>query len=344
MRNGQRVQRKKLKPIEEGNPVLFSYLPIPEGEEEQRPLTEAERQREFEKKPENRIVVPDQIVEPHSFVERTEEALRQATPNAAGIVTPESDRCLSISVSQTMIDRTLRIFDSILKALDARGIRVSIDAERKPRTVATVLGEKIGFWIFEETKSVERPPTPEEKKRDELWDRLNEKSSRYYRSVATGKLLLRICEGKGLQRCWTDRNDRRVETFLNSFVVGLFKAAESVKEERRLAEERQKEVEKELKRHKEEERQRREAELRRREEEERFRCLKADVAAWREAADIRAYVAATRAISSIEPGCKLDETLTWALMVADKIDPLAACAGKGLTDSAKPSVTPAERV
>jgi hypothetical protein len=66
---------------------------------------------------------------------------------------------------------------------------------------------------------------------------------------------------------------------------------------------------------------RREAERRHAEEAARVTTLKANVAAWIEARNIRAFVEAARADSRI-PNEEQDGYLDWALAQADSVDPL----------------------
>ncbi len=328
-RSGKRVTQKKLKPIEEGNPVIFSYKPGPPQEAEaKRPPTESEKQRAFENQAENRIAVPGQLTEPHPLVARTDKSTRSARPDESGISRPKASRCLNLAVSPAQIDRAIRILDAVVKALEARGMAVlAVDGDQ-PRTEARVLDERVGFRLYEETKRQERDPTPEEKIEDAKWEGFRHLwpiPTRYER-VPTGKLVLQITDGQGLRRCWTDRSDRRVEQFLNSFVVGLVRAAQSIKQERADAEERRKKREEQERRRQEEEQRRREEERLRREEEARFQRLEVQVAAWTKAQEIRAYLGAFRAAQEksggIVPGSDLDNWLKWAEGRADALDPL----------------------
>ena len=150
----------------------------------------------------------------------------------------------------------------------------------------------------EETNCRERERTPEERKEDEkfflqfrhIWPiRLRNEQ------VPTGKLVLHITDGHGLRRSWTDRSDRHVEQFLNSFIVRLVRAAEIAKQDRIDTERRRKEQrEQERRRHEEEQHQREEERKRQEEEEERCRQPEAQAAAWSRTEQIRAFAAAVR--------------------------------------------------
>lgn len=353
-RNGQSVRKKKLPPIDEGNPVVFSYRPAQPGEPSEKTSqngdsksapTDADRQRAFEKQPENLIAVSEQLVEPHFLVVKTGTSIRGATPDDRGIVRPKAQRCLDLAVSPPLIERSLRILDAILKALEKRGLAVFVTGDDPSQTRARVLEEAIGFRLFEETVRQERLPTPHEIEWEIQWN----PNRKFYSIVPSGKLVLEITSGAGLQRCWTDRSDRCVEQFLNSFVVGLYRAAESIKQDRAAAERRKREEqEREIRRQeeetrrqkerKEQERQRQEAEQLRRVEESRIQKLAAEVDAWKTAHDIRAYVAAIRAVQSASDlrSEALEKWLNWAEDHADQIDPLERVR-RILDDRAAPS-------
>ncbi len=256
-------------------------------------------QRDFEKKAENRIVVPDRLADAHPLVERTARSIRGASPDEIGRVRPRGQKCLDLCVSPGNVERGLLILDAIIKALHSRGYLVSVDKEPQ-RTQADVLGEKIGFQLYEECKRQEGI------------------------RALTGRLVLKITDGQ--PRCWTDSPSRRVEQVLNSFVVGLVSAAEAVKRQRARVEKRRQEQEEQERRRQEEERRRREEERLRREEEARFQKLEADVAAWTKAQQIRAYVDAVRTAHNepgrVLPGNDLDNWLEWAEGRANELDPL----------------------
>lgn len=340
--HGQSVRQKKLPPIEQGNPVIFTYWtsgnPEPEIEPEPQP-TQSDLQRDFEKLPENHIAVPEQLADPHPLVARTEKSIRSAQPNEFGIARPKARKCLDLAVSPALIDRSLRILDALLKALEARGLTVSVADTDFPRTEVSVLEENIGFQLYEEKVRQERLPT----KHEIEWELRFSPERKFYETVPSGKLVLQITDGSGLRRCWTDRSDRRVEQFLNSFVLGVFRAAESLKQARDEAERRwrdgqerearrQEEEQRRQKEREEQDRIRREEERRQREEEARMQKLDAEVTGWVKAKQIRAYVTAVRSAhesaGGIASGSELDDWLKWATGRADELDPLTQLSGR----------------
>ncbi len=329
-RNGKPVKKTKLKSIEEGDPVIFSYQPGQSDQPAVAPaLTESDRQRDLEKRAENRISVPDELVAPHPFVVRTEKSIRSAKPDEHGTVRPKAQQCLDVAVSAPLIDRSLRIMNALLIALEARGFRVSISDHERPQTEARVLDENIGFQLHEEIKRREREPTPAEKRDDDFWRTASiaQPIRKWYEWAPTGRLILHITDGQGLRRTWTDRKDRLVEQFLNTFVVGLVRAAEAVKQDRVDAEKRRREFDEAQRRRHEEELRRREDERRQQEEDARCRQLDAQVASWWKAEQIRAFVAAVRDAclqrnGNVTPGSELDQWMEWAMRRANALDPI----------------------
>lgn len=300
-RNGQKTKKKRLTRLPEGNPVVLTYRHMTVEEvEEVLQYSQSFDQRILEKKPENRIVVPDRLIDPHPLVKQTRTSLRDAAPDPFGRVRPTAPGCLNLCVFPENVRRGLLIFDTILKALQRRGYPVSVEGQTG-HTQAEVLGEKIGFRVYEATKRQEG----------------NREDS--------GRLVLKIINGQ--ERCWTDSPSRRIEQALNAFVVGLVAAAENIKRRRSRAEkQRQEQLERERQR-KEQERQQQEEESRRQAEKERCLQLEAEAAAWTKAVQIRSYVAAVRQVAiedsgEILPGGILDGWLRWAEEYANVIDPL----------------------
>src|SRR5262245_7984258 len=82
--------------------------------------------REFESKPENRIVVSEALNPPHPLVVATKQAFRQAKRRHQHDKGQPEFRPLDISVSDASIPRALRIMDALAKAFDARGMPLRI--------------------------------------------------------------------------------------------------------------------------------------------------------------------------------------------------------------------------
>lgn len=338
VRNGHRVRQPKLNPIPEGDPVVLKYHPRPAREPEaDRPATAADRQRAFEKRPENQIAVPGRLTDPHPLVARTETSIRSAKPDERGLARPKARGCLDVAVSPALIDRALLVLDAVVKALDARGYPVSVGGEPS-RTSAAVLGEAVGFRVYEETRRQEREPTPAERRADEFLARFRPPSP-HYEWVPGGRLVLQITDGHAGQRCWTDRGNRRVEQFLNSLVLGVVRAAESIREARAAAERREREWEEEQRRQRDAELRRLEEERRRQEELARFARLEAQAAAWAKVGQIRDLVSAVRVAAEapgvVPPGGELERWFAWAEGRAAALDPITEILSTVVSRSAR---------
>ena len=82
--------------------------------------------REFEARPENRIVVAETLDRPHALVAATERAFRKPKHRNLGNQPMTEQRALAISVSEASLPRALRIMDALVKALDARGMPLRV--------------------------------------------------------------------------------------------------------------------------------------------------------------------------------------------------------------------------
>jgi hypothetical protein len=178
------------------------------------------------------IVVPDELVDPHSLVKASLPLLRQAKELRDGLLTRES--CLSITVeTHAQMGRAIRIMDTLLKALEGRGWAVKITppergqpdsygrVEVKPsNTVVTMAHASIAFGIDEGSDRVATTP----KGRRGIFDTYER--SPEYKAVPNGRLSLRIYSyvwfKAGVTRQnWTDGARQRLEDCLGSFVSTL---------------------------------------------------------------------------------------------------------------------------
>jgi hypothetical protein len=116
------------------------------------------------------------------------------------------------------------------------------------------------------------------------------------------------------------QNLKRLEDCLNSFVRALVRAADALEKQQRAAEERERQWEEQRK-------QRAREEEARRAEAERVQRLDKQLASWRAASEIRAFVREARELferGAGPPAQETDEYLNWALGRADELDPVSA--------------------
>lgn len=264
-------------------PIWFNAPPPPPPPRERtHPLIE------FEQQPDNRITVPDQVRLTHRLIREYRTRWSKGTPLDWHGRPP----ALAVKVSPAQRRWALAIMQTLLNALEARGMPVAVTADRK--TEATVLGQRISFRMIERQKQVLVPP---------------DQRGSYgppYRLTPAGTLALEIEGAYWTKSRWTDGSGRRLEHRLNEFIIGLVEAALKDQQLQREREER--------------ERLWREEERKREIQRERIRQLDEWLAAWRRCADVRAFVAAARAFM-VKAGGDREEWLVWAEGYANWLDP-----------------------
>lgn len=311
-------------------------MPAPEplaGLEDAEPLTTADP-----------IVVPETLESPHRLVALSARYLQKAHP-VQGVVCAPTRSCLDIEVSPDSLGRALRIFDALLKGMEATGLTVEVapvgetppaprptyydpQPEVEPRPLERVTRvrcdeEWIEFCLTERVRRIEdKGPEPAE-------GSSRAREPRAYTYEPTGQLALRLAnvDAPGVRTKWQETKQLRLEEMLPEFVAHLTTAALSFKLQRKLEEQRVAEArEAEIRRY-EEQRRRWDEEERQREEAKREQAFEAEVARWRRAQDIRDYVRA--ALAALDEGDvatgddqSVRNRLRWALEYADRIDPL----------------------
>jgi hypothetical protein len=315
---GQRPRRTPLPKLpasvaQEDMTVTFRHGPKPtpaELHEETGPVAE---QRRFEALPENAVTVAEQLTAPHPLVARSVLLLRKAKSDEQLRLRTHGLKSVALSVSLGSVDRALRIYDALFKALEARGHRVElVDAEHGAiRTVVRIGEDAVPVEIAEQITRTELPPS----KSAPSWQ------SKQYVYEATGRLSFILLERYlDVRSKWSDGARQRLEACLNDIIVGLVAAGEAM----RLRRERFAQAERE--RRAEEDR-RREQEARQRRENARIRALDLDMRCLRKARAVRNYVANMRAAAAAAEaaGASPDESLaawlTWAEGYADWLDP-----------------------
>jgi hypothetical protein len=274
-----------------------------------------------EQKPENRVVVPERLHAPCALVQAARAALESTKENEFGIVVPPSG-CLAVKVSRAQHSRALRIADALLKAIANRGWDVHVSQDV---TNVVIDGMTIAIAIVESTKTEERPVKPE----------LGDGYSFHYNRrelvrTPSGRLSIDLKEEPSVwaqdqRRSWKDSPTRPIEQHLNGVLAGLIMLAVAMKADR---ERREREA-----RAEEARRRRLSAALEQQEklrdkveeEEERVEELRRHAKAWREAKNLRRFVAEARKQrrdDATASGFDFDAWAAWALAQADRLDPL----------------------
>jgi hypothetical protein len=122
----------------------------------------------YERQPEHRVTVPDDLALNHRLVREARRLLRGVKPDDRGILRPPTG-CLQVRVSRTAQPRALRIMEALFDAMAVRGWTIGVTTEteynRRPttRTLVKVLDEEIGFGFEERAKHVPHVLTAYEK-------------------------------------------------------------------------------------------------------------------------------------------------------------------------------------
>ena len=165
-----------------------------------------------------------------------------------------SQACLAINVSSQLLDRALKIAQSLFDAFEGQGYPVEVRAPIKTnpaypdsgiakvsQTGVTILGTFVAFELREEVHSyrVATPPTRHGK------GSLDEYVAPTYRREATGVLTLRILEPRvyGIRDRWQDMKRLKIEDRLEAFMLSTVAIAEY---KRQVAVEREQQAQKEM--------------------------------------------------------------------------------------------------
>ena len=221
--HGHRVSKAPLPEVTTKEQIVFEP-----AEAVEKPDDSPEIARE--KTAEWRIEVRDDLAISHPLVKRAAAAIRKTRVERKDFVRWQ-DRYqaklakpgpgnLDIAVSKQSLSRALRIMQALLVAFDRRGFAVRITD--KNETFVTVMDEMFQIALVERFKQVTVKHT--------YGTRMDLEPS--------GRLILRI--GASYQNTGvSDSESRRVEDFLNRFVMNLVRRAYAAKRERAVYAERQ---------------------------------------------------------------------------------------------------------
>ena len=263
----------------------------------------------------------------HPLVVETRKALSERKPNERGIVSPRRLRCLAVAVSRKQLGRALRIMDALIRVLESRNMKVTVERIRRSwdpddgkfRTVVHCVGEAVCVSMGEQTHIVPGTGhTSEERRRARqegsfLWGNPT-------RCQPGGELFIQL-KGSSwakIRKSWSDGKTQKLEDLLGSVVLAVQDHAVE------LAREREVRRREELAR---QEAARRAAEERRcrKHEKELHRDLCDMLERWRVAGQIRTFAAAVE--QTLGDGAEEPTTaayLAWIRSEADRVDPLCS--------------------
>jgi hypothetical protein len=277
------------------------------------PLHECE---EFEQRPENRVRAQSTLVDPHPLVADTVSKFKKAKVNASGEFMAFAGDTLDVDVSPAALDRALRLFDALIRALESRGFPTTLERIGYKRYTVVHLGvENVTLSMREGRKRsahVSEPRRPGE--RAPMWEPK-------YDWTPTGLLSIALCPLDQPFYRHAIRESKRTpwEDHLNYVLVEIVRVQQDMRARQRDEEDRQVA---EMARWKLE----REAESRRAEEEKRARAFVRAADQWHECRLLNEYLAAVEGriaegSSEADPGVR--EWLVWARGYIERVNPLS---------------------
>ena len=271
----------------------------------------------------NPIKVPVSLNSPHPFVVETKKILSKSYINRYGILERNYEkRVLDIRVSPKMLNRALRIFNSIIKFCEKQNIEFSIAVGSYSRkTHINLFGENVSFFLREPSKQRKHELTKEDEDYIKKWRHLYDPQK--YDYLPTGKLSLEIDSYRtfGFQKLWNDGKNRAVEEQIKDFVIGVIKIAD-IDRTKRLKEEEERRL------WEEEQARRAELERLRKIEEQRLRDLEHQAEMWTKSKQLREYIKEVETSFPLnelseESKIKFMEWTKWAKAHAERLDPLS---------------------
>lgn len=274
-----------------------------------------------------RNLVPAEIFQsfdqPHALVDLTRRRLEKATLSKTGHLVTAAKQRLDLEVSQTKLERALRLYDAILKAWEREGNTVDLGEGESPSTLLRSGAEELRISLEEEIETVTLPPTEAELLRPKWTWKLQTET----RCKGSLKILLagdRIEEWRHFERRFRDGESSTLENTVGRIFAAALeylavrKAYVEASERRRREREEHHKIEQARRKREDEERSRREAERKR------VETLFAAAQEWDKARRLRAFVTECErrmADSGTDQGV-IERWVTWAKERVDEIDPL----------------------
>lgn len=287
-----------------------------------------------------RATISEEKTSLHQLTEPTDRSIRRCKADYQGMKRTCLKTGFPITCSEGQIDRALKIFDCLVKALEERKFTLTYDSDEVVCSYES-FSSRSGWTNSSDTKSVSQlfvhvlqktvrielvEQTDCREYNDKEFPRKSDSISQWWCLHSAwlyspnGKLMLRIVEDIGSRKSWRDGKKQRVEECIDKFIRGIVAAAESKQLRREKRERWEKEWQEQQKRREEE---RRSKEM----EERRQKQLWYDIEGWEKAKRIRKYVAAnTERVEALglkeTQAVQVQKWIKWAHKVADAWDPM----------------------
>ena len=292
---GKRTRQTPLPPLKAGDPDNYT---IKGSMDANLNLTSKfiEKQKVFEGKKVNKIVVKQALRNPHTLVQQSKSRLGEGYAYQGRY--SGGRNCLDISVGEDSIRRSLLIMDALVIALEKRDFPVAMKDDHRDNTSVMINDEAVSFCIFESSRQIPNP-----KRETDRWENR-------YEHIPTGKLTLKIKNYYHGQKSISDGKTQRLENKLNDFIILLVKASEIAKIRRNEREQREKERQERAQRE-------REVALKKQEEQEMLNKLFKNAEAWNKCVLVRKYI---KAVEDYSNEGEMDSWIAWADDQVDRIE------------------------
>lgn len=220
-----------------------------------------------------------------------------------------------------LLSRTCKIFSGILSFAEIAGFKVAdYPAPASTLCVLSYQNTRVAIKISERITHTRRRLTADEKAAAPFWDTREWQQTK----DPTGELVLTVNPESFLQGAvgfpttWSDDAAGILETKLTAVFAGMVATVAAIQHDAAVALAKEQEAQRRAMAAQARQQEREKAE-------ERKAKLRRDALAWREAVDLRAFVAAVQSAGEDRIAAlpvPLEEWVRWSLAVADEIDPL----------------------
>jgi hypothetical protein len=233
------------------------------------------------------VPVRDTLDEPHPLVAATRSASSKTKQSENRTILLHGPGGLTVNVSRSALDRTLRILDGFVRALESKGCTVRPAEGTEKESAIVREANAIPFGISEEITRTELPLTPRQLREKERNRWLH--SAPRVRFEPTGRLTLHLDYGYygGHRRVWRDGARQRLEMLLPQAVGSILHWFDARKLEREERERRRLKQEREAR----EQHAKAQAQF---QEDRRTRIVRDRLALWRELRDLSVWLEEVR--------------------------------------------------
>jgi len=332
---GKRVKQTALPPLSPGKSPEHRVSRWKDPLDSQELGDEALSLLAREADPSMAITVPAELQYPHKWIRKSAGTLRKHSKHPEKALLKRA--CLDIRTSRATHNRALLIADTLLKALEKRGLRIEVtdpitercgryggDSAAKPsKTGVHIFDSFIEFGIEEGFDITKEEPKPSRWQTSHDSDSWTYTPRPNFKHEPNGRLALKIKSyfpGQS-RKTWSDGKRQRIESCLNAFVLELIRGAERKRLERIETERRELEWEAEQLR-RQEEANRRELEL------AKLFDLDSRITEWNHASSILEFAKSVEASAisrgeDTSPQSELGLWLAWARSHAQRLKRLA---------------------